>query len=113
MLTNHNKNTNPGGPDDMKTIRKKWKISEVRPGISIADYSGQKNPMPQKEAIRIVLPHTILIWQNIQVLRANKFDFKFLKTMINDSKVPLYAGFNTRLSGQENQSFKPDISVAL
>ena len=32
--------------------------------------------------------------------------------MTNDSKVPEYAGFNTRMSREENHSLKPGTSVA-
>ena len=39
-------------------------------------------------------------------------DFEFLDSVTNESKVPEYAGFNTRMSREENHSLKPGTSVA-
>ena len=81
--------------------------------MPIIDFRGPKKPpMPQNISKRTVLPLRILAQQSILVRRATHLDFKFLDSVINDSKVPEYAGFNTRMSREENHSLKPGASVA-
>ncbi len=54
----------------------------------------------------------IVAHQSILVWRATDRDFEFIDSVTNDSKVPEYAGFNTRMSREENHSLKPGASVA-
>ena len=58
----------------------------------------KKPPMLQNISKRTVLPLRILAQQRILVRRATHLDFEFLDSVTNDSKVPEYAGFNTRMS---------------
>ena len=79
----------------------------------IIDFRGPKKPpMPQNISKRTVLPFRILAQQRILVRRATHLDFEFIDSMTNESKVPEYAGFNTRMSREENHSLKPGTSVA-
>ena len=81
--------------------------------MPIIDFRGPKKPpMPQNISKRTVLPLRILAQQSILVRRATHLDFEFLDSVTNDSKVPAYAGFNTRMSREENHSLKPGTSVA-
>ena len=68
--------------------------------------------MPQNISKITVLPLRILAQQSILVRRATHLDFEFLDSVTNQSKVPEYAGFNTRMSHEENHSLKPGTSVA-
>ena len=115
MLTTQNKNSNPDDSDTVQTIRRLQKEemkTEVEADVPIIHYQGPKKPaMPQTISKRVVLPLRILAQQSILVLRANQLDFKFFKSMINDPKVPEYAGFNTKMFREENQSLKPGTSA--
>ena len=81
--------------------------------MPIIDFQGPKKPpMHQNISKRTVLPLRILAQQSILVRRATHLDFEFLDSVINDSKLPEYAGFNTRMSCEGNHSLKPGTSVA-
>ena len=81
--------------------------------MPIVDFRGPKKPpMPQNISKRTVLPLRILAQQSILVRRETHLDFEFIDTVTNDSKVPEYADFNTRMSREENHSLKPGASVA-
>ena len=116
MLTTQNNKSRPDDSDPVQTIRRLRKEemkAEVEADVPIIHYQGPKKPpMPQTNAKRVVPPLRILAQQSILVQRANQLDFKFLESVINDPKVPEYAGFNTRMSREENHSLKPGTSVA-
>ena len=82
--------------------------------MPIIDFQGPKKPpIPQNMSKRTDLPLRILAQRSILVRRATHLDVEFLDSVTNDSKVPEYAGFNTRMSREENHSLKPGTTVAL
>ena len=77
--------------------------------MPIIEFRGPKKPpMPQNISKRtVLLPIRILAQQSILVRRATLLDFEFLDSVTNE-----YAGFNTRMSREENHSLKPGTPVA-
>ena len=116
MLTTQNTNNKPSDTDDTLSIRRIKKLemkADIEADVPIIDFRGPKKPqMPQNISKRTVLPLRILAQQSILVRRATHFDFEFLDSVTNDYKVPEYAGFNTRMSREENHSLKPGTPVA-
>ena len=82
--------------------------------MPIVDFRGPKKPpMPQNISKRTVPPLRILAQQSILVRRATHLHFEFLESVTNESKVPEYAGFNTRMSCEEYHSVKPGHQLSI
>ena len=70
---------------------------ENPPDINFVQYKGSKKPaMPQKEALRSVLPFPIIAKTVISSKIRSEFDFEFLKRIVMIPNEPEYLGFNPK-----------------
>ena len=115
LLTTQNINNKPSDIGDTLSITRIKKLemkADTEADVPVIDFLGPKKPrMPQHISKRTVLPLRILAQQSILVRRATHLDFEFMDSVTNDCKVPEYAGFNIRMSREENHSLKPGTAV--
>jgi len=76
--------------------------------IRIERYNGPKKPdMPEKEALRTVMPLRVLAHQVAALSRASSTDFAFLHDVVTKDQVPEFNGYNTKLAREQGHSIKP------